>query len=119
MLTLKKNRIFKGTLFLVFLTMILSLSACYSRDLNESETEWLRLRIIDIYDYPQEEWDHTITACSWRRFSRCRQVEYVFNHLHLGHIEVSENSVVRVEVSVPRILPLPAPLFVRNWELAE
>jgi len=119
-----KFRHLKKLSAMLIIFLITALYACDSGNLNESDTEWLRLKILDIYDYPQDylqsPWQHTITACSPNWFSNnCQHVQYFFNHTDLQYIGVTEGSIVRVEVSIMRLLPDPAPLFVRNWELIE
>jgi len=86
------------------------------------ETEWLYLRILSIYDAPQDIYfnvNHTMTACCLRSDVDCHDMEIIFNHLHLPDIGIEVGSHVRVEVARERIIPFPAPLFIRDWELIE
>jgi len=123
--------LFKGKVLkrrVMFVTLLLfTLSACTSMNMEANTddtewldlgTEWLSLRIINIYDSPEDSfWNRTISACRVDQSSSCNEVQYVFNHFHLPEIGVTENSFVRVEVPKLRWMPDPAELFVRSWEL--
>ena len=91
----------------------LLLVGCTNQSSEELKTEELILRVLRIYDTPQGEWNHTITAC--RIESECLYEEYVFNHENLPKIDVYEGMIVSVTVEKERIIPFPAPLQVLDW----
>ena len=128
-----------SSIFMI-LAVLLVLTGCSSRasghldDVDNSEygmdndrssiftdfgTTWLRLQIVNIYDYPQGRWNHTVTACNLGTNISCIGISHVFNHQYLPEIGIEIGSIVSVEVDAMSILPDPIPLFIHNWELVE
>ena len=99
----------KLTSFVMALILVSVLQGCTLNETTPSDTEqlynetshedtgwWLYLRILNVYDVPQEGmWNHTMTACNVASDVDCRDVQYVFNHLHLPDIGVDVGSHVR------------------------
>ena len=120
----------KSSIFIFSVVLLMIFSGCSlnakddtnnerSSILTDFGTTWLRLQILNIYDSPQGMWNHTITACDLASYVSCIEVSHVFNHLRLPDIGIEIGSIVKVEVDAMRILPLPAPLFIHNWEMID
>jgi len=119
--SIKSKYLGKLTSFIMALVLVAIFQGCALYRIINSDTVWLELRILSIYDVPQDTFgaNHTMTACNVWSDANCQDMEYVFNHLHLPDIGVEVESRVRVEVDRERIIPFPAPLFIRDWALID
>jgi len=111
----------KLTSFALALILLIVLQGCTLNEIHLEDTEWLYLRILNVYDVPQDTFgaNHTMTACDVRSDVDCRNMEFVFNHLHLPDIGVEVGSHVRVEVPKVLLLVFPGRFFIFDWELID
>jgi len=104
----------------------ITLIACEAEeDIEEIETQYLNLRIVEIFDTIQvgpHGHDFTISACYIE--SDCFGVgivdmDYTFIHLDLPDINVIEGDIITVEIPLERWWIQPTPVYVISWALYE